>query len=262
MELWRRREAESPLLVDVPHAGTYVPSVLQSRFAPEALPLPDTDWHVDRLFAFAERMGAGLLAATHSRYVVDLNRDPEGLALYPQAHNTELVPLTRFDFQPIYQEGKAPDDAEVESRIETYWRPYHERLQADINVVVQRFGYCILIDGHSIPHQVPRFFEGTLPDLNLGTDKGRSAAPSVIDTAWRILDDQTAFSHVLDGRFTGGYITRHYGQPHRNVHALQIEIVQNAYMDEANPSLFDEGRASGLTDILKDMIAALLRLRP
>jgi N-formylglutamate amidohydrolase len=245
-------------LIDVPHAGTYVPPDIAARFAEPSLALPDTDWHVDRLFDFSDALGAGLLAATHSRYVIDLNRDPEGLALYPEAHNTELVPLSRFDYAPVYREGLAPNEGEIASRVETYWKPYHARLQADIDAITARFGYCILIDGHSIPSEVPRFFNGRLPDLNLGTDRGRSAAPALIDAAWKALDGQTAFSRVRDGRFTGGYITRHYGDPAGNVHALQIEIVQSAYMDETKPGAYAPCRAGGLIGVLKSLTVALL----
>lgn len=262
MELWRRREARIPLLIDVPHAGTYVPPVLAARLTPEALTLPDTDWHVDKLFAFGLEIGAGLLAATHSRYVVDLNRDPSGQALYPEADNTELAPTTNFEREPIYKTGLAPSPDETKQRVQDFWMPYHARLQADIDAIVSQFGYCLLIDGHSIPRQVPRFFEGNLPDLNLGTDKGNSAAPSLIDAAWRVLDGQARFSRVIDGRFTGGYITRHYGRPAKRVHALQIEIVQSTYMTEAEPANFHADQARGIVDILKAMAEALLAVRP
>lgn len=262
MELWRRREARIPLLIDVPHAGTYVPPAIAARLTPEALALPDTDWHVDKLFDFGSEMGTGLLAATHSRYVVDLNRDPSGQALYPEADNTELAPTTNFEREPIYKPGLAPDGDETCQRVLDFWQPYHARLQADIDTIVARFGYCVLIDGHSIPRQVPRFFDGDLPDLNLGTDKGKSAAPDLIEAAWRVLDGQARFSRVIDGRFTGGYITRHYGRPTKHVHALQIEIVQSAYMTEAEPGNFRDDQARAISDILRKMIEALLRIMP
>ncbi len=261
MELWRRIEAGSPLLIDVPHAGTYLPPDMAARLTPEALALPDTDWHVDRLFSFAERIGAGFLAATHSRYVIDLNRDPEGRLLYPGSDNTELVPLTRFDWQPIYRDGQAPDNAEVAQRIETFWKPYHARLSADIDAIVKRFGHCVLLDGHSIPHSVPRFFEGRLPDLNLGSSEGKSAGPDFCDAAWRVLEGQGQYSSVRDGRFTGGHITRHYGRPEQGVHALQIEIVQDVYMDEAQPHDFAEEKAQNVISILERMAKALLAVR-
>lgn len=262
MELWRRREAGSPLLIDVPHAGTFVPPAILDRMAPEAARLPDTDWHVDRLFDFAASLNAGFLAATHSRYVVDLNRDPQGALLYPEANNTELVPVTRFDWQPVYKKGCDVTENEVTDRVQTYWRPYHERLKADIDAIKARFGYCVLLDGHSIPQRVPRFFEGALPDLNLGTAKGLSAAPSFIMAAWQAVSAPSRFSSVHDGRFTGGYITRHYGKPEEGVHALQIEIVQSAYMDEANPRNFDPALARDLTGVLSRLAEALLSVKP
>lgn len=262
MELWRRREARIPLLIDVPHAGTYVPPAIAARLTPEALTLPDTDWHVDKLFAFGLEIEAGLLAATHSRYVVDLNRDPSGQALYPEADNTELAPTTNFEREPIYKTGQALSADETKQRVQDFWKPYHARLQADIDDIVARFGHCLLIDGHSIPRQVPRFFDGNLPDLNLGTDKGKSAAPALIDAAWRVLDGQVRFSRVIDGRFTGGYITRHYGQPAKRVHALQIEIVQGTYMTEADPQNFQAEQAKAISDILRKMVEALMKVRP
>lgn len=258
MELWRRREAQVPLLIDIPHAGTHVPPALQARFTEAARTLPDTDWHVDKLFSFAGEMGAGLLAATHSRYVIDLNRDPGGLELYPGFDNTELVPLSRFDRELIYRPGQFPDAAEIAERVRAYWRPYHERLRNDIEGILARFGHCILLDGHSIPAQVPRFFSGRLPDLNLGTSGGNSASPSIASAAWSVLENQPRFSRVQDGRFKGGFITRYYGKPERNVHALQIEIVQDCYMDEENPQGFDEGRAAALTGVLKSLVQTLI----
>ncbi len=260
MDLWRRHEAQVPLLIDIPHAGTYVPSALQARFTDAARKLPDTDWHADKLFSFAEAMGVGLLAATHSRYVVDLNRDPGGLELYPGFDNTELVPLSRFDREPIYRPGQLPDAAEIAGRVETFWRPYHERLKADLEGILARFGRCILLDGHSIPAQVPRFFSGRLPDLNLGSAGGNSAGASIAKAAWSVLDGQPRFSSVQDGRFKGGFVTRHYGKPERNVHALQIEIVQDCYMDEENPERFDEERAAPLSGVLKSLVQTLLDL--
>nr|CAX84194.1 N-formylglutamate amidohydrolase [uncultured bacterium] len=259
MDLWQRRIAQIPILIDVPHAGTHVPEDLLERFTPGAQALPDTDWHVDKLVAFSQKLGVGLLAATHSRYVVDLNRDPDGALLYPGIDNTELVPLSRFDNGPIYRHGQTPSAAEIAQRIETYWRPYHDRLKADIEEILEHFGQCLLLDCHSIPANVPRFFEGRLPDLNLGTADRKSASRTLIDEAWSVLESQDRFTRVQDGRFKGGYVTRHYGQPSRQVHALQIEIVQNCYMEEEAPHRFDAGRAASLIGVLENLVGALSR---
>jgi N-formylglutamate deformylase len=257
MDLWQRREAQIPILIDVPHAGAFVPQDLLERFTPKAQSLPDTDWHVDKLVAFSQKLGTGLLAATHSRYVIDLNRDPFGALLYPGIDNTELVPLSRFDNGPIYKPGQTPESAEIAQRIETYWRPYHDRLKADVEAILERFGQCLLLDCHSIPASVPRFFEGRLPDLNLGTADGKSASRSLINAAWDALDSQAGYTRVQDGRFKGGYITRHYGRPEKGVHALQIEIVQDCYMDEAKPRHFDAVSAASLIGVLENLVGAL-----
>jgi N-formylglutamate deformylase len=158
MELFVRVPARLPLLIDVPHAGTYVPDAIAARLQPAARSLPDTDWHVEKLYTFAAELGAGLFFATHSRYVVDLNRNPDGVALYPGADNTELCPLRTFDNQPIYLPGQEPDASERAARCERYFRPYHAALSADLAALRERFGYVILLDGHSIRAEVPRFF--------------------------------------------------------------------------------------------------------
>jgi N-formylglutamate deformylase len=253
---------QTPLLIDVPHAGTGLPEALARRMTREARRLADTDWHVGRLYEFALAKGAGRMEATQSRYVADLNRDPSGKQLYPGCDNTELVPARTFALEAIYEEGQEPDAAELERRQALYWRPYHERLAAEIEAVRTRFGYCVLLDAHSIPARVPRFFEGSLPVLNLGTADGQSCAASLADAAWNVLDGQNRWSRVLDGRFKGGYITRAYGRPEKGVHALQLEIVQDAYMDEANPLPFRLERAADLIALLGKLVDALLAWRP
>ncbi|MBI4970162.1 MAG: N-formylglutamate deformylase [Rhodospirillales bacterium] len=259
---YRLEPARIPLLIDVPHAGTGLPAELAQALTPEAARFPDTDWHVDRLYEFASAAGAGRMTARLSRYVVDLNRHPQGIALYPGADNTELVPLKRFDGGPIWQTGFFPDAAEVARRRAAYWQPYHERLEAEIQALKARFGYVILLDAHSIPAQVPRFFQGRLPDLNLGTADGQSAQPSLIDAAWKVVESAPGFSAIRDGRFKGGYITRHYGRPAEGVHALQLEIVQASYMDEADPTIFDVRRANPLIGVLERLVDALSSWRP
>jgi N-formylglutamate amidohydrolase len=229
------------------------------RLAPRGV--PDTDWHVEKLYAFAGATGATLLAATHSRYVADLNRDPTGAALYPGADNTELCPTRTFDDRPIYA-GALPSEREIEARRRTYFDPYHARLAAEIERVRERHGYAVLLDGHSIRAEVPRFFSGRLPDLNLGTADGRSCAAEVEALAATVLGQSPGFSHVVNGRFRGGYVTRHFGQPARGVHALQLEIAQDCYMDEAAPSLYDPARARALSNVLERLVITLSEWRP
>jgi N-formylglutamate amidohydrolase len=257
MNLCAIERGDSPLVIDVPHAGTHVPPALAARLTPAARAVPDTDWHVEKLFAFARGAGATLVVATHSRYVVDLNRDPSGAVLYPGADNTELCPTRTFADEPIYRPGDAPDAAEVAARRSEYFDPYHQLLAAEIERVRMRQDYAILLDGHSIRSRVARFFAGRLPDLNLGTADGASCAPSVQQAAALVLAGTTEFFSVVNGRFKGGYVTRHYGSPARSVHALQLEIAQSCYMDEAPPYPWDATRAGALTAVLERLVGAL-----
>lgn len=249
----------APLLINVPHSGTYIPPQLRANLTPVAQTVPDTDWHVHLLYQFAIGQGAGLMAATHSRYVADLNRDPGGDVLYPGADNTELCPTRSFAYEDLYLPGRKPD---VAARRARWWAPYHAALAAELERIRVRHGYAILLDGHSIRAEVPRFFAGRLPDLNLGTADGASCAASLQAAALDVLRDAPGFSAVCNGRFKGGYITRHYGQPGRGVHALQLEMAQSAYMDERPPYAWDPRRAEALQAVLRRLVAALLEWRP
>ena len=264
--LWRIARPESvsssPLIVNVPHAGTHLPQAIARMLAPAGLAVPDTDWHVDKLYDFVPAMGATLMVATHSRIVVDLNRDPSGDALYPGARNTEICPTATFAEEPIYLPGKDPDRAEIASRLEQYWQPYHRQLAAEIARAKAAHGFCILLDAHSIVSVAPRFFSGRLPDLNLGTVEGRSCASALADAAFQMLADTDGFSSVHNGRFKGGYITRHYGMPGSNAHALQLELAQCCYMDEVRPREYAEPRAAKLRAVLKALIELLLHWHP
>lgn len=251
----------APLVIDIPHAGTHLPPALAARLTPAARTAPDTDWHVEKLFAFARDAGVTLVVATHSRYVVDLNRNPSGAALYPGADNTELCPTHTFGNEALYADGNAPDAGEVVARRILYFVPYHALLAAEVERVRARHGYAILLDGHSIRSEVPRFFAGRLPDLNLGTADGASCAPAVQAAADAVLAAAEAFTSVVNGRFKGGYVTRHYGQPSRRVHALQLEIAQACYMDEVPPCPWEGARAAPLVTVLERLVAALLATR-
>jgi len=262
MTLCETERGDSPLVIDVPHAGTFVPGAIAARLTSAARAFPDTDWHVEKLLAFARDLGATLLVATHSRYVVDLNRDPSGAALYPGADNTELCPTRTFADEPIYAAGDAPDSAEVAARRTEYFEPYHALLSVEIERVRSRHGYAILLDGHSIRSRVPRFFAGRLPDLNLGTADGASCAPAVQSCAALVLAGAADFSSVVNGRFKGGYVTRHYGAPVRGVHAVQLETAQACYMDEAPPYPWDPARAARLVSLLRRLAEALVAIRP
>lgn len=262
MLLWDLHRGDSPLIVSVPHAGRHVPDAIALRMTPEARALPDTDWHVDALYRFAPATGATSIVATHSRYVVDLNRDPSGAALYPGADNTELCPTRTFANDAIYVSGEAPSADEIAARRTTFFDPWHACVASEIERVRARHGYAVLLDGHSIAAFVPRFFEGRLPDLNLGTANGASCAPSIETLAAGLLSRERRFTHVVNGRFKGGYITRHFGAPGASVHALQLEMVQDSYMDESQPARFDPARAEAIGALLERLVIALSEWRP
>ncbi|HEY1328627.1 MAG TPA: N-formylglutamate deformylase [Casimicrobiaceae bacterium] len=262
MLLFDIHRGDAPLVVDVPHAGTHVPDAIRARLTPEALALPDTDWHVEKLYAFVRSTGASLMCATHSRYVVDLNRDPGGAALYAGADNTELCPTRTFGNAPVYRPGEAAGDEEIAARRATFFDPYHAVLAQQIERVRERHGFAILLDGHSIAGEVRRFFAGRLPDLNLGTADGASCDPALQSLAAEVIAGARGFSHVVNGRFKGGYVTRHYGRPAQAVHALQLEMVQDAYMDERPPYRWDPDRAAALAHVLERLVIALGEWRP
>lgn len=258
MDSFRFHQGSAPLVVSVPHAGEHVPAPLLARLTHDATALPDTDWHVHRLYDFAAELGASVLVAQCSRYVVDLNRDPEGRALYTGQDETGIVPTTTFDREPVYRDGQVPDQVEIDARIAVYWRPYHDRLAAEVARIRAAHGVCVLLDAHSIRSQVPRFFEGALPHLNLGTRDGASADPGLIQAAMAVLAQAPGFSSVCDGRFRGGYITRHHGRPDAGVHALQLEMAQRVYMDETPPYAYREDLAGRIRPTLRELLESAI----
>ena len=245
----------APLLVSMPHVGTQLPDALRPRLSPEALALPDTDWHLPRLYHFAKAMGASILQARYSRYVIDLNRPPDDANLYPGQDTTGLCPIDTFARQPLYLPGQAPDAREVAERREQVWRPYHEQLARTLAQLRQHHARVVLWDAHSIASVVPRFFEGQLPDLNLGTANGSSCAAELAQ-ALQTLAGQSGFSPVLNGRFKGGYITRQYGQPEQGVHAVQLEMALCTYMNESAPYAYREDLAEKVQPVLKNLLQA------
>ncbi len=247
-----------PLLVSIPHVGTHVPEDIAERMTDVARTTPDTDWHLDLLYAFAREIGASVLQATHSRYVIDLNRPPDDASLYPGQNVTGLCPTDTFNSEPLYRNGSTPDATEIARRREALWRPYHMALQSEIARLRTLHDQVLLWDAHSIRSEVPRFFEGKLPDLNFGTADGKSCAEG---TAQAICDEaqrHTAFSHVLNGRFKGGYITRHYGAPAQGVHAIQLEMAQCVYMNEAPPFDYRPNVAEKIQPVLMRLFEVAL----
>jgi N-formylglutamate deformylase len=239
--------------------GLVVPGTIRSRLSEHAATLPDTDWYVDELYRFAPAMGAGLMTARHSRYVVDLNRPPDDVPLY-DGSGTSLVPLTTFRGESVYRAGQAPGSEEVRDRVERYWRPYHEALAQELERLRAAHGWAVLLDAHSIAGRLPMLFEGRLPDLNLGTDDGRSAAPSLERGAFDVLQSGP-YSTVLNGRFKGGYITRHYGRPLEAIHALQLEMAQRVYLSGLPPRV-DRELAGAVSPVLQRLVGFLLDTAP
>lgn len=265
------RPGSGPLVVSVPHSGTFVPPDIRDRLAPTARGLPDTDWYVDRLVEAATPAEATILVATHSRMVVDLNRPADNAPLYPGQAGTGLVPQTLFDGTAAWTHP--PDADEIAVRVSTVWLPYHQALRAALDTARRRHGFAILWDAHSIRSCVPRLFEGRLPDLNLGTHSGAACAPALraiaadaiaADAIAAKCADHDGFSHVVDGRFRGGFITRHYGRPADNVHAVQLEMAQCTYLDEAAevPAPWDSRGAAPLVETLAAFAHALHSWRP
>jgi N-formylglutamate deformylase len=251
-----------PLLVSMPHVGTLLPPDLQDRLVARALQVEDTDWHLEALYDFVRASGASLLVPRYARYVIDLNRPSENTPMYPGANNTELCPTRFFTGEPLYREGQAPDEADIARRIATYWQPYHHTLEAELTRLRQAHGHAVLFDAHSIHSELPWLFEGRLPDLNLGTVNGSSAAPGLRDALAQVLAGQSRFSQVVDGRFKGGHITRHYGRPKEGWHAIQLEMCWSTYMAEKAPYLLNEARANHVRPVLQQLVQTMMAWKP
>jgi len=242
--LYKFAPGDVPVLVSVPHAGIYIPAEIASTMTPAALRVEDTDWFVDALYDVAPALGIGLLTATHSRYVVDLNRDPGDVSLYPGKNVTELVPRTTFKHEPIYGPGYVPDAEMIAQRVALYWRPYHSVIRNELDRLMSRFGVAVLWDGHSIRSVVPRFFDGVLTDMNFGTAKGQATGASLVAAVRDAVNSNGEYHAIWDARFIGGYITRTYGKPEAGVHAIQLEMTWRTYMVEQAPYALDPDRAA------------------
>ncbi|MBI2768464.1 MAG: N-formylglutamate deformylase [Burkholderiales bacterium] len=247
-----------PLVVSMPHIATGIPDELRGGFVPRALAVEDADWHLDRLYNFLGGMNASVLQPVNARYVIDLNRPPDDAPMYPGASNTELCPTRFFNGDALYAEGAAPDAQARSRRRETWWQPYHDALAAELARVKAEHGFALLWDAHSIRSEIPWLFEGRLPDLNIGTADGASADASIAAAVVAACARAPGVSHVLNGRFKGGYITRRYGRPADNVHAVQLEMCQSLYMEEVVPYAYDEAKAARIQPVLQDMMQAAL----
>lgn len=249
-----------PLLVSLPHVGTVIPPELQPAFVPRALAVEDTDWHLEAVYAFARELGASVIVPRLSRYVIDLNRPPENTPMYAGSNNTELVPTRFFTGEPLYRNGVVPNAAEITRRLAAFWRPYHDALAGELVRLVAAHGHAVLWEGHSIQDELPWLFEGRLPELNLGTANGASCAASLRAALMDVLAAQSEFSHVTDGRFKGGYITRRYGCPADGVHAVQLEKCWSCYMEGVDG--VDAARVARLQPVLRALLQTTLDWRP
>jgi len=249
-------QGDSPVILGQPHGGTYLPDDLAARLNTRGLGLGDTDWHIHWLYDGLLE-GATVVQATFHRYVIDANRDPSGVSLYPGQNTTTLCPRTDFDGQPIWQNGQEPSEDEIEARILTFHAPYHAALQAEIERVRARHGYAIVFDCHSIRSRIPFLFDGRLPAFNIGTNNGTTCDPRIERAVQDACEQAKGFDHVLNGRFKGGWTTRHYGQPQKGVHAIQLELAQRTYMREAAPWSCDTTRAERLRKHLRHILNEL-----
>lgn len=256
---FRFKAGTLPLLVSMPHVGTDIPDDVAATLMPCAAARADTDWHLAELYGFAQEMGASVLSARWSRYLIDLNRPPENTNLYPGQDTTGLCPVDTFGRERLYREGMEPDEAEVRRRLEQYWRPYHKQLRAELDRLLAEHGKVVLWDAHSIASQVPRFFEGRLPDLNFGTADGKSCSQQLEGAMIKLVDSQDRYSFVFNGRFKGGHITRFYGNPAAGVHAIQLEMAQCLYMNEAAPFDYRPDLAGQIQPLLRELLGTAVQ---
>lgn len=258
MDTFTLTRGNVPLLISLPHDGTWLPEDLATRMQPRARQVPDTDWHVARLYEpLAKELGASVIKPVASRYVVDLNRPADGHALYPGRRETGLTPTIGFDGQPLYLDEQEPGADDIRQRVETWWRPYHAALAGELARLKTQHGRAVLWDGHSIKSHVPMLFEGRLPDFNLGTADGASCSADLQWSLTRVLEAQRRYDFVVNGRFKGGYITRHYGQPAESVQAVQLELAQCQYMDEEGFD-WDEARAVQVQATIRELLRCCL----
>ena len=262
MPLVEIHRGNSPMVIAFPHTGTEVPPDIEARLNDNGRLLADTVWHVHRLYADL-LPDATTVRMTQHRYVIDVNRDPSGQSLYPGQTTTGLIPETDFDALPIWRDGEAPTAADVDARLAAYHAPYHAALAAEIARVKALHGVAIVYDCHSIRSRIPYLFEGTLPDFNIGTDGGRTCAPAIERAAVEVANSARGHTSILNGRFRGGWTTRHYGRPERNIHAIQMELAQSSYlMSEAVPFAYDAGKAEALRAQLCTILNRIEALAP
>lgn len=255
MQVFEVQSGDSPIVLGQPHGGTYVPDEVRARLNDNGRMLADTDWHIERLYSGLSP-GATVVKSNVHRYVIDANRDPDGVSLYPGQNTTTLVPLTNFDGVSIWSEGQEPSTEEIEDRRAQFHAPYHDALAQELERAKAKHGVAVLFDCHSIRSNIPFLFDGELPIFNTGTNNGKTCAPEIEHTVHHVAE-ASGQSAVLNGRFKGGWTTRHYGQPENSIHAIQMEISQRAYMHESSPWAFDQARADAIRPHLQKMLETL-----
>lgn len=249
------KRGAGPVVLGLPHTGTFVPDDIAARLNDNGRALTDTDWHIDRLYD-GVLDGATTVRANFHRYVIDANRDPEGVSLYPGQNTTSLVPLTDFDGRSIWSDP--PTEQDINDRLTDWHGPYHTALRAELTRVKNEYGYAILYDCHSIRSHIPHLFDGTLPDLNIGTFNGQSCAPEIENRVRDICAETSRYSSVVNGRFKGGWTTRHYGRPVDGIHAIQMELAQSTYLkSETAPWAYDDDAARNLRHVLGQILSSL-----
>jgi N-formylglutamate deformylase len=257
MDVFKFHQGSLPLLVSIPHSGVYVPESIHQRQTKIGHQLIDTDWHIPELYSFLEELDCSVIEANYSRYVVDLNRPPDNSSLYPGKKVTGICSAETFMGQRLYIEGEEPNEEEIKDRKNKYWVPYHEQIRQELTRIKNKFGYALLWDAHSIRGFLPLLFEGDLPDLNLGTGNGQSCDAELSNHVYSVMRSST-FEVIRNGRFKGGYITRNYGNPEKRVHALQMEISQEAYMSGYPSFELVPEKVATLRPLLKKIIVTLL----
>lgn len=255
-EIFQLQQGSVPVLISMPHNGEMLLPEMNETTTAAGKKVADTDWYLDKLYQFAQQLGAYIITPHFSRYVIDLNRDSSGANLYPGANSTELCPTTTFECEPIYLEGKQPSSSEIDARIENYWRPYHQALADTLSEIKAKFGRAVLLEAHSIRSEVPRFFDGVLPDFNFGTNDGESCDNTLLDSVMAL--DFSPYSKIANGRFKGGYITRHFGQPTQGINAIQLELSQRTYMDEGE-MLYNSAKAEQVQEKLQEMVKQIIQ---
>lgn len=258
MTIYDFHRGTAPLLISIPHSGTQVPAQMLRRFSSIAGQLPDTDWHVDRLYEFARGMGASIVKANYSRYVVDLNRGADSAALYASSPTSPVCPTLTFSGKAIYERGDVPDELEIRERVKDYWQPYHRCITDELARIKAEHGIALLWDAHSIASEVPELFPGELPEFNLGTRDAASCPDEVAESLLRLVQADGKYSVVLNGRFKGGYITQAYGKPVERIHAVQLELAQRTYMKEAPTGPWEPDRARCAARLIEQLLLQYL----